>query len=78
MIGNFRSPPYIPKEKAEERFDIWRLINEQWMGRNEWSPSGSGAGRELSRPTVVVFRAVAERNHARPRRRFLRARYLNS
>ena len=34
--------------------------------------------REPPRPTLALFRTVAERNRARPRRRLLRARNLNS
>ena len=48
------------------------------MGRNEWSFSGSRTERELLRPTLAIFQTVAERNHARSRRRFLRARYFNT
>ena len=48
------------------------------MGRDEWPPSGSGTGRDLLRPTLALFRTVAERNHARSRRRLLRARYFNT
>ena len=36
MMGNCRLPLYISETKAEECFDIWRLINEQRMERFEW------------------------------------------
>ena len=40
-------------------------------------PSGPNAEQDSLRPTIALFRRVSERNHARARRRFLRARYLN-
>ena len=48
------------------------------MGRYEWSFSGPNTEQESLRPTLALFRTVAQRNHARARRRSLRARYLNS
>ena len=78
MMGNCRSPLYFPRGKAEDWFDIWRLIDEQRVERNEWSFSGSSTERGPLHPTLALFRPVPERNHARSLRRFLRARYLNS
>ena len=78
VMGNCRSPLYISSEKADAWIDIWRLINGQRMSRSEWSFSGSSTEQEALRPTLAPIRTVAERNHARSRRRFLRARYLNS
>ena len=48
------------------------------MERYEWPISGPNAGQGSLRPAIAVLRAIAERNHSRARRRFLRARYLNS
>ena len=78
MAGNCRCPLYVSKEKADEWFDIWRLINEQRMERYERSFSGPNTGQVSLRPTIAFFRAVAERDHARARRSYLRARYINS
>ena len=58
--------------------DIWRLINERRMERFGWSSSGPNAEQGSLRPGLSVFRTIAERNHARGRRRYLCARYLIS
>ena len=76
IMGNCRFPLYISKTKAEERRDILRAINERRMERNEWPFSGPNAEQDSLRPAIAVFRAIAERNHSRARRRFLRARCL--
>ena len=76
-MGNCRFPLYIPGEEAGEWSDIWRLITEQRMARNEWAFSSVSTQQETLRPTLALFRTVAGRNHARTRRRFLRARYFN-
>ena len=73
-----RLPLCVSKTKAEEWFDIWRLINEQRKETYGWSFPGPNAARDSLRPAEALFRAVAERHRARARRRFLRARYLNS
>ena len=76
--GIFAPPPYISREKAEEGFGIWCLINEQRTARHESSVSASRTEQEAAHPTPNPFRTVAERILARSRRRFLRARFLNS
>ena len=48
------------------------------MGRLDWSFSGSNSEQASLRPSISLFRAIAERNHLRPRRRLLRARRLFS
>ena len=77
MAGNCCSPLYFPKTKAEELFDIWRLMNEQRMERYEWSFSGHNNEEDSLRPSVALFRGIAGRNPSRPRRRFLRGRCIN-
>ena len=47
------------------------------MERYDWSFPACDTGRGLH-PSNGFFRATAERNHLRPRRRFLRARRLTS
>ena len=75
-MGKCRFPLYISKTKAEEWSDIWHLLNEQRMARNEWSVAGPEGARGSLHSTIAVFRTIAERDHARARRRFLRARRL--
>ena len=75
MAGNCRFPLYITGEMAKEWFDVWRLINGRRMARNGWSFSGSSAETNTLQPTLAFSRSVAQRNHSRSRRRFLRARY---
>ena len=77
VMGNCRFPLYITSEMAEKWFDVWRLINEQRMTQNEWSFLGSSAETNTLQPTLTFFRSVAQRNHARSRLRFLRARSLS-
>ena len=48
------------------------------MERNEWSFSGTSTEREPLRPTLALFRTVAERSHARARRHLLCARHSNT
>ena len=36
LMGKCRFPSYIPEIEAEERLDIWRTIEEEWMVRNAW------------------------------------------
>ena len=78
MMGNCCFPPYSSKEEAGEWFDTWRLINEQRMERYEWPFPEPNAEQDSLRPAIAEFRAIAGRNHSRARRRFLRARRLNS
>ena len=52
MMGNCRLPQYFSKSKAEEWFDIWRLLNERRMGRLAWSSLGPNPSR---RPCVLPF-----------------------
>ena len=47
------------------------------MTQNEWSFLGSSAETNTLQPTLTFFRSVAQRNHARSRLRFLRARSLS-
>ena len=54
------------------------MINEQRAERFAWRTPGPNAGKESLLPPFAFTRTVAERNHARARRRFLRAWYLNS
>ena len=75
-MGDCRFLLFISREKAEERFDIWRLINEQRIARNEWSVSGFSTEQGTLRPTLALYRPVAERNLRA--RRFLRAGHFNS
>ena len=48
------------------------------MERNVWPVPGSSTEREPLRPTLALFRTVAESNRARARRRLPRARYFNT
>ena len=77
-MGNCRFPLYVSKTKAAEWFDIWRLKNEQRVERYEWSSSGPDADQASLHPTIALFHAIAESNHLRARRRFLRAQCLAS
>ena len=78
VMGNCRPPIRLTREMAEDRFDAWRLINEQRMLRNGWSFSGSPSGRGALQPTLSLLRSVADRNDPRSHCRFLRARPLAS
>ena len=78
MTGNCRFPHYFSKSEAEAWFDSWHSLDERRIGRLGWSSSGSDSDQASLRPSISLFRAIAERNHLRPRRRFLRARRLSS
>ena len=76
LMGKCRFPVYISKTKAEKWFDIWRMVHEQRLARNDRSFVGPEAERESLHPTISSFRSIAERNQARARRRYPRARRL--
>ena len=78
LDGQLSFSSYISTAKAEDWFDVWRLINEQRMGRYEWSSYGPNIEQDSLHPTIAFFRTIAERNQSRARRRLLRARRLNS
>ena len=64
-MGNCRFRLFLTGEMAQKWRHSWKLINEQRMARNRWSFLGSSADTDP--------RSVAQRNHGRPRRRYLRA-----
>ena len=76
LMGMCWLPLYIPQTKAVEWFDIWRMITEQRMTRHDWPFMGSEEERQSSHPSILSLRSIAERNQARARRRYLRARGL--
>ena len=78
LMGQCRFPLYFSKNKEEERFDIWRRIDEERMKRNEWYFVGPQGEQTSLRPTMTSFRRIAARNQAKARLRYLRARRVAS
>ena len=78
LMGKCRFPLYISKSTAEEWFDIWRMINVQRMERHGWPPVGPAEEQTSLHPTLASFRRNAERNQAKGRLRYLRARRMAS
>ena len=78
LIGKCRLPLYFSKTKADEWFDIWRVINEERVERNDWSFVGAKVEQASLHPTITAFRRIAERNQAKARLRYLRARRMAS
>ena len=68
--GRRKFPVYLTRDKAEARFDMWRIINETRMTRNNWSFLGENF--DTLHPTLKMFRSVAEQNQQRIRSRYLR------
>ena len=77
LKGKCRFPPYITAALAKEWFDSWMLINEQRAGRRGWSRQDSATDSAPVAPSVALFRALAQPNHSRSRRRYFRARPLS-
>ena len=55
-MGRCKFPIYLSPEQAEQWFDMWRLINETRMTRNDWSFMGKEV-QNLS-PSLVSFRTI--------------------
>ena len=49
LMGKCCFPLYIPQAKAEEWFDIWRMVNERRMTRHDWSFMASEEERKSLR-----------------------------
>ena len=62
LMGKCRFPLYFPKTKAEDSFDIWRMITEERMKHNDWSFGGTPEEQTSLHPTITAFRRIAERN----------------
>ena len=69
-------PIFFAQEKAESRFDIWRIIHETRMERNSWTCSGPDF--ESASPSAQTFRQIAERNQTRMHERYLRVLNMGS
>ena len=76
MMGRCKFPIYFTKEKADAWFDMWRMINETRMIRNNWSFLGENFDNLA--PSLKLFRSMAEQNQQRIRTRYLRAMSLEN
>ena len=76
--GQVSFPVVYLENQGGRRVDFWRTINEQRVMRNDWAFMGPEAERNSLHPTTASFRMIAERNQARARRRYSRARRLTS
>ena len=65
--GRCKLPIYLTRDKADARFDMWRIINETRMTRNNWTFLGENFG--ALRPSPKMFRSMAEQNQQRIRSR---------
>ena len=63
---------------AQEWSESWKLINEQRVARRGWSFFGSSEEPATIRPPIHLFRTIVQREHARARRRYLRARSIST
>ena len=70
-MGRCKFPIYLTRHKADAWFDMWRIINETRMTRNNWTFSGENFG--TLHPSLKLFRSMAEQNQHRIRSRYLRA-----
>ena len=68
-IARAKFPIYLPPERAASLFDMWRIINETRMRRNQWSFLGEDF--TVSSPSVQLFRKIVERNQNRTEKRYL-------
>ena len=62
LMGKCRFPLYPSKPKAEDRFLIWRMLNEQRMERNGRTFTGAEGEQEALHPSMASFRRIAGRN----------------
>ena len=69
-MGRCKFPIYLTRDKAEAWFDMWRIINETRMTRNNWSFLGENF--DALHPTLRMFRSMAEQNQQRIHARYLR------
>ena len=76
MMGRCKFPIYFTKDKAAAWFDMWRMINETRMIRNNWSLLGENF--DTLHPSLKLFRSMAEQNQQRIRSRYLRATSLEN
>ena len=68
-IARAKFPVYLPPDRAASLFDMWRIINETRMRRNQWSFLGEDF--TASSPSVQLFRKIVERNQNRMQKRYL-------
>ena len=78
FMGKCRVPLYLSESKAEDWFLIWRMLNDRRMERNGQAFTGAEGERKAFRPSTASLRRIAERNQAKARLRYLRARRLDS
>ena len=76
MMGRCKFPIYLTPDKAAAWFDMWRMINETRMTRNNWSFLGENFDNLT--PSLKSFRSMAEQNQQRIRTRYLRAMSLEN
>ena len=57
---------------------MWRTSNEKRIERSGWASFGPQQEQTTSIPSMAAFRRIAERNQAKARIRYLRARRLDS
>ena len=69
-MGRCEFPIYLTPDKAEAWFDMWRIINETRMTRNNWTSLGENTATVP--PSLKLFRSIAEQNQQRIRSRYLR------
>ena len=70
-MGRCKFPMCLTRDKAEAWFDMWRIINETRMTRNNWTFLGENI--DNIPPSLKLFRSIAEQNQQRIRSRYLRA-----
>ena len=75
-MGRCKFPIFFTKDKADAWFDMWRMINETRMIRNNWSFLGENFDNLT--PALKSFRSMAEQNQQRIRTRYLRAMSLEN
>ena len=73
-MGRCKFPIYFTKDKADAWSDMWRMINETRMIRNNWSFLGENF--DTLHPSLKLFRSMAEQNQQRIRSRYLRTMSL--
>ena len=70
-MGRCKFPIYLTRDRADAWFDMWEVINETRMTRNNWTFLGENS--DNIHPSLKLFRSMAEQNQQRIRSRYLRA-----